>query len=127
MIELLFFLGVVLILYTYLGYPVLLKLMPKAPVPEATGVFTPGITVIIAAYKGAAAIRQKLDNTLACDYPGDKIEVIVITDGSDDGTDEIVESYGDPRVVLIRQIPRAGKTAAQKKGVDRSRNDILIF
>ncbi|MFZ1682759.1 MAG: glycosyltransferase [Candidatus Zixiibacteriota bacterium] len=127
MLELLFVLGVGLILYTYIGYPVLLKLMPRAEAPETTGSFTPAVTIIIAAYKGAASIKQKLDNTFDCDYPTDKIEVIVITDGSDDGTDSIVESYPDTRVTLIRQIPRAGKTAAQKKGVDRAKYEILIF
>ncbi len=127
MVEALFWLAVLMIGYTYVGYAVALKLMPKAPQPETTGRITPPVSIIIAAYQGAGVIKQKLDNTLASDYPRANLEVIVVTDGSDDGTDTIVERYGDPRVSLIRQVPRAGKTAAQKKGVAAAKYDILIF
>lgn len=127
MLEAFFWIAVLMVLYTYAGYALVLRLMPKAPRPEITGQFSPPVSIIIAAYKGAGVIKQKLDNTLASDYPRAKLEVIVVTDGSDDGTDTIVERYGDPCVSLIRQVPRAGKTAAQKKGVAAAKYEILIF
>jgi cellulose synthase/poly-beta-1,6-N-acetylglucosamine synthase-like glycosyltransferase len=126
-LETLFWLSLGMIAYTYVGYAILLKLMPKAPRPEIEGSFAPPVSIIIAAYKGAGAIKAKLDNTLASNYPAKNIEIIVIADGSEDGTDDIVAAYGDPRVSLIRQIPRAGKTAAQKKGVAKAQHEILIF
>ncbi|MDZ4722493.1 MAG: glycosyltransferase [candidate division Zixibacteria bacterium] len=129
MAEVIFFVSIGLIFYTYIGYPILLRLMPKEKpiLKPSNGNFAPPVSIIIAAYQGASAITQKLDNTFASNYPADKLQVIVISDGSQDGTDAVVESYPDNRVSLIRQIPRMGKTAAQKRGIAAAKYDIVIF
>ena len=127
MVEFIFIISILLIIYTYLGYPILLYIMPVKNKNDGLTSYTPDVTVIIAVHRGADIIKKKIDNTLASDYPEDKLEVIVVSDGSDDGTDEIIETYYNDRVRLIRQIPRLGKTAAQKKAVAEARNDVLVF
>ncbi len=92
----------------------------KAPV-------TPPLTVIISAYNEETVIHEKIRQTLALDYPADRLEVLVVSDGSTDRTDEIVASYGDPRVMLHRAEGRQGKTAAANEGVLRARGEILVF
>lgn len=126
--EILFYLSIVAIAYTYLGYPLMLLLKRQHLEKEQdNSPFEPEVTVIITAHRGAGHISAKLDNTLATTYPHGKLRVIVVSDGSDDGTDAVVEQYPDQRVSLIRQIPRQGKTAAQKKALQRTTTDIVIF
>jgi hypothetical protein len=87
----------------------------------------PRLSVVIAAHNEARAIEAKIDSTLGQRYPRRQLEVIVVSDGSTDGTDEIVRRQADPRVVLIRQQPRAGKSAALNRGVAAASGEILIF
>jgi len=114
--------------YVYLGYPLLLSVIcfifkrRKAPL----GYF-PFISVLIAGYNEEGGIRKKVVQTLALDYPEDKIEIIVLADCSTDRTDEIVRSFADPRVRLFRAPQRRGKTNVQNLGVEVSRGDVLIF
>ncbi len=126
----LFALGV---LYPYLGYPPLLWLLtrvrgayvPAAPQPD----FLPPVTLIISAYNESAVIDAKLENARALDYPADKLQIIVISDASDDGTDDIVRRHGeaDPRVVLYRQEERKGKTAGLNGGIGLASGEIVVF
>lgn len=127
MAEITLMICIVLIAYTYAVYPLLLTLMPKKTVEKNSISFSPAVSIVITVHKGADIIEKKLENTLASDYPEEKLEIIVVTDGSDDGTDKIVEDYKDHRVKLIRQFSRMGKTAAQKKGVAQAQYDILVF
>lgn len=119
--------GILKICYAYFGYALLLKLMRRdQEVRLPAGEFTPPLSVICAVYQGKETIRQKIENTFAGDYPADKLELVIVTDGSDDGTDEIVAAYPDARVRLIRQQPRQGKTASQKKGITAASHEILV-
>lgn len=101
--------------YAYVGYPLLVRwLLPPRRLPERPELADPDLprmSVLIAARNEAAVIGRRIENLLGQDYPAEKIEVLVVSDASDDGTDEIVLGFGDPRVRLIRQEPRAGKTA----------------
>jgi cellulose synthase/poly-beta-1,6-N-acetylglucosamine synthase-like glycosyltransferase len=116
------------LLYVYLGYPLLLAVVGffvrriKAPLG-----FFPTISVLIAAYNEEAGIQKKIDETLALDYPVDKMEIIVLSDCSTDLTDEIVKSCTDPRVRLFRSPQRNGKTNAQNLGVETAKGEVLIF
>jgi len=83
--------------------------------------------VLIAAYNEESGIRKKLEQTMALDYPPDRLEVIVLSDGSSDRTDEIVKSFADPRVRLLRVTGRKGKTNAQNEGVKVAQGEVLIF
>lgn len=91
------------------------------------GPFTPRLTLIIAAYNEERAIRQKLEHTLALDYPKDKLEVIVASDGSADRTDEIVREFAHRGVRLFRTEGRLGKTATLNAAVATATGDILVF
>ena len=114
--------------YAWVGYPVALRLLAalarRRPAERAA---RPSLSVIVAAYNEAACIRAKIDTTLAQHYPGRRLEIIVVSDGSTDVTDAIAASHPDPRVRLIRQEPRAGKSPALNRGAIAARGDVLVF
>jgi cellulose synthase/poly-beta-1,6-N-acetylglucosamine synthase-like glycosyltransferase len=115
--------------YTWIGYPVLLRLAGRrARAPRARSDRLPPVSVIVAAHNEAHCIRAKLDSTLLeQDYPADRLEAIVVSDGSTDGTDAIVAAYPDRRARLVRQEPRAGKSPALNRGVAAARGEVLVF
>jgi len=125
----LFWISAILIVYIYVGYPLLLKLLPKRPLHYAEGEDWPSITVLIPAFNESAVIEKTLRNKLEQDYPTEKLDIIVISDESDDGTDEIVSRIAeeDSRVRLLRQTPRQGKTAGLNKAVELAKGELLVF
>jgi len=124
-----FWLAAALLAYVWVGYPLLLRLLRARHQPESEpyGETTPRLSVIVAAYNEAGCIRAKLDGTLAQRYPAQRLEVLVVSDGSTDSTDAIVRAHPDRRVRLLRQEPRAGKSAALNRGVAAARGDVLVF
>ncbi|MEI8346369.1 MAG: glycosyltransferase family 2 protein [Pseudomonadota bacterium] len=88
---------------------------------------TPSVGFMIAAYNEEKAMVNKIENTLALDYPKDMIEIIVVSDGSTDRTDEIVRSYGHAGVKLFRVEGRLGKTEARNQAVAKNKNEIICF
>lgn len=123
-----FWISISIIIYTYLLYPLILHLLSiSRPKPLRKLQYEPFVTIIIAAYNEEANISSKLNNTLALDYPREKMEIIVASDGSTDGTDGIVSSFVAEGVQLLQQQPRKGKTAAQNKAVKLAKGDIIIF
>lgn len=118
-----------ILLYTYLGYPALLAAVAalcgrRRPPSES---YCPPLTVLIAARNEEGSICRKLDETLGLDYPDERLEVIVVSDGSTDRTDELVRSCRDSRVRLIRVEGHLGKTYAQNIGVAESRGEVIVF
>ncbi len=99
-------------LYAYVGYPLLAWLLVRRrPLARATPPAAwPAVSVFIAARNEARVIRRRLENLLEQEYPG-SLEVLVVSDASDDGTDRIVQEMADPRLRLLRQEPQEGKTA----------------
>jgi cellulose synthase/poly-beta-1,6-N-acetylglucosamine synthase-like glycosyltransferase len=87
----------------------------------------PKVTFLITAYNEERSIAAKLENTLTLDYPREKLEVIVASDGSTDRTDEIVKSFSDRGVILERVDGRVGKTATQNKAVIAASGDVVVF
>jgi cellulose synthase/poly-beta-1,6-N-acetylglucosamine synthase-like glycosyltransferase len=134
----LFWGSVSLIVYTYLVFPgmVLLRALwksrraaPAAPAADpagAPGDPLPSLSFIIAAYNEAETIAGKLDNTVGLDYPQDRMEVIVASDGSDDLTNEIVAGYPSRRVRLLA-LPRQGKNRTINAAVPQAAGEILVF
>jgi cellulose synthase/poly-beta-1,6-N-acetylglucosamine synthase-like glycosyltransferase len=115
--------------YVYFGYPALLWLFTRRR-PELTHRRedqTPNVTLIISCYNEAAVIREKLDNALALDYPREKFNVFVVSDGSDDGTDDIVREFAARDVTLIRQEGRLGKTMGLNLAMEQAASDIVVF
>ena len=127
-LEIIFWIVVVAIVYTYAGYPLLLMLVSRLRgTPVLRREFTPSVTMIIAAYNEEQDLAQKLENTLALDYPKSKLEIVVTSDCSTDRTDEIVRGFEPRGVRLHRQTERLGKTAAQNAAVERATGEILLF
>jgi cellulose synthase/poly-beta-1,6-N-acetylglucosamine synthase-like glycosyltransferase len=123
-----FWLCVVLLFYVYAGYPFLLSLVASAfPNQKAVSNNWPTLSILIAAYNEEGSIGQKIEQTLALDYPKDKLEILVLSDGSTDRTDAIVQSFAKHPVRLIRITDRKGKTHAQNEGVRVARGEILVF
>src|SRR5690554_5082878 len=98
--------------YVYFGYPAILWVLTRG-LPDIThrrGEQKPSVALIISCYNEEGVIRQKLQNALELDYPPELLRIIVVSDGSDDGTDEAVNEFEDDRILLIRQEGRLGKT-----------------
>jgi cellulose synthase/poly-beta-1,6-N-acetylglucosamine synthase-like glycosyltransferase len=87
---------------------------------------TPSVTVIIAAYNEENVIAERLENALAFDYPRDRLQILVASDGSTDRTEEIVASYAARRVLLLA-LPRRGKIRTLNAAVARATGKILVF
>jgi cellulose synthase/poly-beta-1,6-N-acetylglucosamine synthase-like glycosyltransferase len=86
----------------------------------------PTVTVVIAAHDEEAAIGGRLENLAALDYPRDRLDVVVASDGSTDGTNGIVAGWPDPRVRLL-PLPRVGKADALNAAVAAARGEIIVF
>ena len=126
--EVIFISSLLLAAYTYVGYPVVLFALSRLLGRDVRKRdITPRVSVIIAAYNEESDIEAKLENTLALDYPKDKLEIIVASDCSSDRTDEIVRSFGDRGVILHRRPERLGKTSAQNHAVEVSTGEVLLF
>ncbi|HEY0342708.1 MAG TPA: glycosyltransferase, partial [Steroidobacteraceae bacterium] len=126
-LEILFWLGVFVALYSYLIYPLLLTLLQRKRAPRAANPDLPPMTVIITARNEERRIAEKLENTLALEYPRHLLEIIVASDASTDATDEIVGRFADRNVRLARSPERKGKEAAQGLAIRESRNALLVF
>lgn len=115
--------------YVYFGYPALLWSLTRGKPARTHRVddIQPDVTLIISCYNEAGVIGAKLDNALALDYPADRLTVLVVSDGSDDGTDEIVHGYQDERITLIRQEGRLGKTMGLNLAMEQVSSDIVVF
>ena len=122
--------------YTYAGYPLLLwfwsrvLVRPRLALPEPGD--TPFISLIITAYNEQLHLAAKLANTMALDYPPERLEVIVVSDCSTDGTDAIATAFAERAdnrfpLRLLRMSQREGKTMAQNAAVAIARGDILLF
>lgn len=127
MMPIVFWVSIGLIIYVYIGYPVLIFALGTIRNRAVLkGTYEPMVTVLIAAYNESADIAETIRNKLSLDYPSEKLEVLVVSDASEDGTDDIVLNFA-PNVKLIRQEKRKGKTAALNLGVSRSTGDIIVF
>jgi cellulose synthase/poly-beta-1,6-N-acetylglucosamine synthase-like glycosyltransferase len=115
--------------YCYLGYPAILRVLSifhaRAPVRDDPPQW-PLIGISIPAYNEAQAIAETLEAVLACDYPADRRQVVVISDASTDGTDEIVTRFASRGVELVRQPERKGKTAAENAARHVLRGEIVV-
>lgn len=126
------FVGLLILgLYPYVGYPLVVRLLARVlnRRVRSDDAFAPAVTVVIAAYNEAAHIESTVRNKLSQDYPAGLLSIIVVSDESADGTDDIVSrlSAEDPRVRLMRQSPRQGKTAALNLAMGEVGTEIVIF
>lgn len=128
--KIILFSGLFILLFSYIGYGILLWMLVKlrrafAGPPPPPAPFTPPAALVIAAYNEAAVIREKIENTLALDYPPELLHIIFITDGSTDGTPDIIREY--PAVHLMHEPFRRGKTAALNRAMEQVTAPVVIF
>ena len=120
------------VFYTYIGYGILLWLLnrlksvfSKSAERQYAAGFEPEVALIIAAYNEEDYIEDKIKNTLALDYPEQKLSVYFITDGSNDRTPDIIQKY--PRFTLLHEPARRGKAAAMNRAINYIREPFVVF
>ncbi len=129
----LFWVSLAIAFYTYLGYGILLYVMVltrrllkgRRMSPEENIKSLPGCTLVIAAYNEEDFITEKIENTLALEYPDGLLKLLFITDGSDDKTPGIISKY--PQILLLHEKERKGKVAALHRAMDQVNTEIVIF
>jgi cellulose synthase/poly-beta-1,6-N-acetylglucosamine synthase-like glycosyltransferase len=125
-LELAFWTSIGLLVYAHAGYPLLLWLLAglrRSQAPAAAGDL-PRVSLIVAAYDEEAVISDRVANAVALDYPRDRLELIVASDGSTDRTVELARRAGAD---LVLDLPRGGKVSAQNAGAERAAGEILAF
>jgi cellulose synthase/poly-beta-1,6-N-acetylglucosamine synthase-like glycosyltransferase len=141
MAQAIFWSAALLLIHTYFLYPLVLFLMDgieqalanirfmtsgsERRRPRAQGT-QPSVSLVVAAYNEAYCIEGKLRNSLALSYPADRFEVVIGSDGSTDGTDELVQKCTDPRVRLAAA-PRTGKTGVLNRCIPSAHGDIIVL
>lgn len=130
-LQYLFWISIIIVFYTYIGYGILLyllvkikeKLHPKQPL--TLPVPLPDVTLLIAAYNEEKIVKAKMDNCETLDYPKDKLHVIWVTDGSTDSTNTLLAVY--PKVTVLFSPERRGKTAALNRAIPYIKTSYTIF
>lgn len=125
--EILFWCSALFLIYTYVGYPLLLGVWPKRTVgPQKAGAGEAlSLTLIVSVYNEKRYIEEKVRNSL--DAVGEDGQVIVISDGSDDGTGEIAKAFTDKRLLVLNNSVRRGKAYSLRKAMPHVRGDISVF
>lgn len=128
MLTTLFWLALIGAGFSYFLYPLILKLLPGRPtrhMPQGQSGPPPKVTLIVTAHNEAHRIREKIENSLKLDF--NELEILIASDASSDGTDDIVREYGDRGVSLVRAEERKGKENAQLKAIKEATGEILVF
>jgi cellulose synthase/poly-beta-1,6-N-acetylglucosamine synthase-like glycosyltransferase len=124
-VVVLFWATVAALIWTHLAYPAFAALLARvAPRRVRKADIEPTVTVIIAAYNEEPVIARRIENLLALDYPKESVQIVVTSDASSDGTEEIAAQY--PGVKVIRN-ERGGKVAAQDRAVRETKSEIVAF
>lgn len=130
--KIVFWLSLILIFYSYIGYGILLWLVVKVkyilqrfqPSREKV-IITPSVALVVAAYNEEEYIKEKIENSLSLQYPRDLLELVFITDGSTDRTNEIISQY--PSIKLLFQPERRGKSSAMNRSISHIDASIVVF
>jgi len=115
--------------YVYIGYPLLLIVLDKLVKGKKLEIaeITPSVSLIVSCYNEVDVIEQKIRNCLAIDYPQHQLEILFVSDGSDDGTDELITQYCNERIKLIRQEGRLGKTMGLNLALAEAVGELVVF
>ena len=128
-----FWVSVTLLAYTFAGYPLLIGLLARVrPRPVRRAAVEPRVTVLIAAHDEAAVIAGRIENCLALDYPRDRLDIVVASDGSTDGTIDIARRYGgrggaDFPVRVLAYPWRRGKPSVLNDSVPGCEGEIVVL
>lgn len=120
---------IVAALYAYVAYPAIVwafaRLHPHVKTAVRGDVW-PAVTITVPVYNSVSSIRTTLERLLQLDYPKDRLQLLVLSDASNDGTDDVVREFAGRGIELIRAASRRGKTAAENAAVAVARGDILV-
>jgi poly-beta-1,6-N-acetyl-D-glucosamine synthase len=125
----LFWTSVAVILYTYAGYPAWLWLRARLrPRPVLRSPYLPFVSIVMVVHNEEKALAPKLENLLSFDYSREKIQIVVVSDGSTDGTEEILNRYGrDSRLRVLCFSECRGKAACLNDGMAAAQGEIVLF
>lgn len=125
----LFWLSAIWIAYVWIGYPLMLRALSSIRRfrSRTEDSFCPVVSVLIAARNEQKDIGWKIAQTLAWDYPADKLEILVGSDASTDGTDDVIRSLRNSRLVFARNRERAGKCTTLNRLAQLARGELLFF
>lgn len=122
-----FIVSAVVTVYIYFGYPAMIWLLARVrPRPVAQADVEPSMSIVVAVHNEEEVIEEKIRNSLHIDYPADKLEIIIVSDGSTDRTNTLTRRLSGPRVRLLK-IPRSGKAEALNAGAAAATGDILVL
>ena len=134
-IEIIFWIALFIVFYTYLGYGIVLYLLVKLKelfvkpikrkLPEDSTL--PEVTLFITAFNEEEVVDEKMKNSLELDYPEDKLHIVWVTDGSNDGTNEQLRTRWEGKATVLFQPERQGKTAAMNRGMKLVNTPIVVF
>ena len=128
LIEFALVVSLTLLAYTYVGYPLLLWVLARSfPLAVRRQEYQPFVTVIIVVYNEEKRIAAKIETCMALDYPREKLRVLVASDGSEDGTNEVVAGFADREVRLLAFPSRRGKAACLNDAVAKAEGEIVLF
>lgn len=125
--EYIFWLIFLIIMYVYIGYPFILRMTKFAGKSITKKQITPHVTLFIPAYNEGKVIKDKIENSLALDYPIDKFEIVVASDGSKDDTVNIIKNYLGKGVILHEAGRRGGKNSIINEFIPRCNGEIIVF
>ena len=136
LIELLLWAMVLAVFYTYIGYGLFIflivklrRLMGRSRLAPTDSTFLPDVRLVVPAYNERDCVDQKVENSLALDYPPDKLQILFVTEGSTDGTTELLEQYAahNPRIQVMGGRERLGKIEAVNRAMQRIDSPFVIF
>jgi cellulose synthase/poly-beta-1,6-N-acetylglucosamine synthase-like glycosyltransferase len=126
--EILFWGSLTVLIYVFFGFVAVLwltALVKQRPVQKKS--ITPSVSIIVCAFNEEKHIRQKIQNCLELDYPKDRLEIIVVSDGSTDGTDRLLAELNEPLMRVHRIAVQRGKTACQNAAAAMAKHELLFF
>jgi cellulose synthase/poly-beta-1,6-N-acetylglucosamine synthase-like glycosyltransferase len=122
-----FLLAAGFVLYALAGYPLLLWILARYRPKGVQKQFeAKTVTILLPVHNGGQWLGAKLGSILALDYPRDRLQIIVLSDGSTDGTDAVASDFSARGVELIR-LPKGGKAKALNRGIDAAKGELLFF
>lgn len=132
--KIIFWIFLFIIFYTYIGYGILLYLLvrvkrfvKKSTSPIVEKDYEPEVTLFVAAYNEKDYVDEKVANSFSLDYPKEKVKQVWITDGSDDGTPDLLRKYTEQGVEVYHEDARGGKIGAMNRGMEFVKTPIVIF
>ncbi|EPR71373.1 glycosyltransferase family 2 protein [Cyclobacterium qasimii] len=131
MVQVVFWIAIGVVAYTFLGYGIVIGFLVKLKdllskkINQTEKEFLPDVTLVVPCYNEADIIKDKVLNSLGLEYPNEKLKIFFITDGSNDNFKEVLSEF--PQVKLLHDDRRAGKTAAENRAMKFVSSPIVVF